>query len=123
MNGIDALLEEHFRDLLHVTKNIVELPLEQEDHDERIAELQERQIVIRERIDSYRSRGSQPLSDVTKCMIQECLEIERRIHVKFSKHRADLDEKIKTIEMGNKAKKLYSQSYSQIDGYFVDKHQ
>lgn len=124
MNGIHALIEENFRVLLNVTKEIFELPLEQEDSDQRITRLQEQQIVIRERIDSFsRNIGSHNLPDSVRAIVNECMDIEKRIHVKFSLHKEDLDEKIKSIEQGNKAKKLYAQSYSQYDGYFVDKHQ
>lgn len=123
MSNMGAKIEQLCLDFQSVAEEIMRLDLGLDEDIEQLVMCQAKQQNLREEMAQLRAATNQTLlSETSKGIIAECLRLEACIYNKLSIQKDDLREKIAKIKMGGMAKTAYSNTYTQMDGYFIDKH-
>jgi hypothetical protein len=115
-------LRSMFKELLVLTERMLHLDFDQDEDLARLAELQQSQEALREKIEriidgdsSYRSDGEVSL------LIQQCIRLEVELLNKFYSKKEEFAGQLKLLQIGNRAKQAYQAQYLQAYGYFFDK--
>jgi hypothetical protein len=119
MSEVSVSIQELLRKMGDASRSILELDLHEEGTLETLALLQEQQIRLREEIGRLRRPG--PLDPEEKTLLQEALELELQVNRKLAETRREVSDQLQRIRGSQRVKHAYDHSYSQTDGYFLDR--
>jgi hypothetical protein len=109
-------------ELKEVSALLLQLDLNDEEQAELLPVLQERQIIIRNQIQSVKVTDAEGLNHPEiKQIVGECLDLEKKLLEKHFNRRQELSTMLKDIKKSSDARNSYQQVYNQTEGYFIDK--
>ncbi|MDQ0872141.1 ABC-type phosphate transport system auxiliary subunit [Paenibacillus sp. V4I3] len=123
MIHIQNSLNSQFIKLRLSIEKILELDFENDDSIEQLTKLQTEQSELREKIEQIDFRlNDNDYPHELIAIVQECMDLQVRANEKMNSYKLKLIRNIRQIENGHKARDGYRILPTQIDGYFIDKH-
>lgn len=114
-------LMELWAEMRKVTEQILSLSVEDEEFEEKLEQLQQRQNELRDAID-LAAKQTKTNDFAHRRLVEECMQLEREIQTKFTAYYTEISAEIRQLQNATKARTYYQKVYSQYDGYFIDKH-
>ncbi|MBW5448468.1 hypothetical protein GE107_20700 [Cohnella sp. CFH 77786] len=116
----EAPLQEALHELIEVTRNILELDFEEEANFEVLGQLQQQQVRIRAKIEGLWGLADQE-NQVIRELLQTGYDTELEVNRKLNSLRQEASTQLSKFQGASRMKNAYYQSYTQSEGYFVDR--
>lgn len=109
------------QELAETTESLLALDFEADDFEDDLLMLQDKQKSLREKLDILSLKQLAASSPEITELLHHCLALERSLVDQFQAHQAEVASELQHIQNGHKARNIYARTYSQHEGYFIDR--